>query len=108
MVCRYVNAACSYLKSFQMQSRQKQTHFGESPRPQERQAATEAHLHEMGEKVTFSKSRFMGHFSVFQTQSRHVADISDIEGSMFRVALVPRRDHNVSIISRERNGGRIV
>ena len=35
--------------------------------PREQQPATEAHLHEMGEKVTFLKSRFLGHFSVFQT-----------------------------------------
>ena len=58
--------------------------------------------------MTFSKSRFMGHFSVFQTQSRHVAEISDIEGSMFRVAQVPRRDHNVSKISRERMADRLI
>ena len=72
--------------------------------PREQQPATEAHLHEMGEKVTFLKSRFLGHFSVSQTQWRHVADVSDIEGSMSRVSLVPRRDQNVSRISRERNG----
>ena len=38
-----------------------------SPHPREQQPATEAYLHEMGEKVTFLKSRFLGHFSVFQT-----------------------------------------